>query len=213
MLQKRKPHQRSLDLLTYIINIETQSGHKSINQLHKASEKYMANGSKISRDTISTSLPHLKDVIVLREQNKGGWEGARIISRENYDSFKRSEYVDDAIKKEAHKIFLRSLREAYPTTWQKELEKTHKLMDRIVDLNLDEKQRLHTLLNKFIKLEKLQRLDDERKYKIVEKGQDVIFYDKASGKRVLTLYGHNMSVRDTGIKVQIRVPEKTEKKG
>jgi len=82
---KHIPTQRTKALVKQIVQEETKSGGKSINQLHEASWKYVSQpkrGKKkrVSRDTLARAIQQISDVTF---QKTRGRKGFQVISKKN----------------------------------------------------------------------------------------------------------------------------------
>lgn len=96
-------------------------------------------------------------------------------------------YVPEMFREEVEKLERRKnlgqshLLSRYPDSWKEELEQTHKLLNFIVTLNPEEMQRLHDLLEKFIKLQELERKAQEQKYEIVDNEDTIVLRNRKTG--------------------------------
>ena len=109
-----------------------------------------------------------------------------------------SKYVEAAVKQEAIGILRRQLLEAYPATWKEQLETTHRLLDLILKLDPKEMRRLRDLLDRYMRLERLDESRRKSKYEIVDGGQTLVLRDRETGLIYPGLVIH-------------KIPEKKEK--
>ncbi len=92
-----------------------------------------------------------------------------------------SKYVEVAVKQQAIEILRQSLLEAYPKTWKEQLKTTHRFLDLILKLDPEEKRKLRDLLDRYIRLERLEESKRKGKYEIVDTGQTLLLRDRETG--------------------------------
>ncbi|MCK4481679.1 transcriptional regulator [Candidatus Bathyarchaeota archaeon] len=75
--------------------------------------------------------------------------------------------------------------------WDQEMQKMQEFLDLILKLTLDEKQKLHDLMEKYIRLERLEQLDQDRKYDIIDEKDKIVLRERKTGKTLdFILFGN-----------------------